>query len=52
MTLKNMLILCTTTLYLDVEAEVEPQRERQEIWEGTPRANMRGVKYVKTQRGH
>lgn len=47
-----MLILCTAALYLDGEAEVEPQHDHQENWQGTPRANMRGVKYVKTQRGH
>lgn len=50
MSLKNMLILCSTALYLDGEAEVEPQHECQENWRD-PRANLRGVKYVKTQRG-
>lgn len=52
MTLEDMLILATTaqSLYLDGEAGVELQLECQESGQGTPRANIRGVKYVKTQR--
>lgn len=54
MTLKDMLILSTAVqvLYLDGEAGVELQLECQESGQGTPRANMRGVKYVKTERRH
>lgn len=33
-----MLILCTTALYLDGEAGVELQHERQESWQGDPQA--------------
>lgn len=40
----------STALYLDGEAGVELQLECQESGQGTPRANMRGVKYVKSQR--
>lgn len=36
-------------LYLDREAGVELQLECQKSGQGTPRANRRGVKYVKTQ---
>lgn len=53
MTLKDVVILSTTiqALYLDGEAGVELQFECQESGQGTPRANMRGEQYVKTQRG-
>lgn len=49
-----MVILSTTiqALYLDGEAGIELQFEYEESGQGTPRANMRGVQYVKTQRGH
>lgn len=52
MTLKDVVILPTTigALYLDGEAGVELWFECQESGQGTPRANMRGVQYVKTQR--
>lgn len=36
-------------LYLEREAGVELQLECQKSGQGTPRANRRGVKYVKTQ---
>ena len=53
MTLKDVVILSTTiqALYLDGEAGVELRFECQESGQGSPRANMRGVQYVKTQRG-
>lgn len=53
MTLKDVVILSTmiSALYLDGEAGVELWFECQESGPGTPRADMRGVQYVKTQRG-
>lgn len=49
MTLKDLLIFSTTiqVLYIDGEAGVKLWFESQERGQGTPRANMRGVQYVK-----
>lgn len=45
-----MLILCTTALCLDGEAEVKLQHDLQENWQGDPRGKYE--RRVKTQRGH